>query len=371
MFLGITRPILSLFAQSLGASLTLVGALSLVVGLTQLSLAIVIGTASDRYGRKKILLLGMVCLSLTAGSIALTTQPNWLLPTQIFLGLGFVGTITISIAYMADVVSVEERSLAIGMVATMMGLGYATGAWLGGTTAEYWGYVNTYWLAAAMGVVGASVAWFGLPNHQQTTKTHHTSNNVRFGQQIIAFIQDPMIVAISFGAFLIFLVFGGLVIAFFPIYTYGLGLSQATIGSMLAARALASTLARLPGGALALRIPGHWILLTALLVDMIFAFALPRTESPVFLMGLLIAEGVAYGLYLTIGQTLITTYAAESSRGTALGTYATVTGVGGSIMPFFLGSIADISGLASAYYVTGGLVIVGIVLLAWVSFRHG
>lgn len=371
MVLGMTRPILSLFSQSLGASLSLIGALSLVVGLTQLGSAVAIGTFSDRHGRKGVLITGMLLLGLTAVLIGVTSQPGLLLPTQILLGLGFVCTITISTAYVADVVTDRDRSLAIGLTTTMMGLGYATGAWLGGTAADTWGYTTAYLLAAGLAVFGSGVAWIGIPSRKDGLRPTVGTHKSHVYQQAASFIKDPMIMAISFGAVLIFLVFGGLVIAFFPVYAYGLGISPAIIGIMLAARALASTLARLPGGALAVKIPGYWLLMVAMVLAMIFAFCLPQTQRPLLLMALLLGEGIGYGLYLTLGQTMIATFAGVGSRGAALGMYSMMTGIGGSLLPFFLGITADHFGLASIYYLTGFLLVAGIAFLLIISRRVG
>ena len=86
-----------------------------------------------------------------------------------------------------------------------------------------------------------------------------------------------------------------------------------------------------------------------------------------FLMLLLIAEGIGYGLYFTIGQTMLTSYAGVASLGAAMGTFSMMTGIGGSLLPFFLGIAADGFGLASIYYLTGLLLIAGVIFLITVS----
>ena len=371
MFLGMTRPLLSLFAQSLGASLSLIGALALMMGLTQLGLAVVIGSISDRRGRRGVLIAGMGSLAIAGVLIALTSQPGLLVPIQILLGIGLVTTISISTAYVADVVPTEQRSVAIGLTTTMMGLGFAVGSWLGGTSAEYWGFPAAFLLAAAMAVIGGGLAWFGIPKRRirDGAQVERDGQNRQGFRQFVTFLKNPMVLVISFGALLIFVVFGGLVILFFPIYANGLGISPAIIGLMLATRALVSTLARLPGGALAAKMPGHWLLVTAILLAIVFALLLPQTQRPLFLMALLIAEGIGYGLYFTVGQTMLTTYASAASLGAAMGTFSMMTGIGGSLLPFVLGIAADGFGLASIYYLTGLLLIAGVILLITVSRR--
>lgn len=366
MILGSMRPVLSLFATSLGASLTLVGTLSLVVGLTQLSSGVIIGTISDRQGRKGVLMGGMLFLGLAALLMALTTNPYLLLPIQVLLGLGFVSTITVGLAYTADVVTDGDRNVTFGLVTTTMGLGYAAGSALGGRAAEMGGYPATYFLAAALAVTGFLLTWAWLPGRPAGLSLA-SSRTTPLAHQIRAMITNPVILAVCTGGMLIHLMFGGVVVAFFPLYAHGLGISQAVIGSIFAVRALASTLARLPGGTLATRFAGPRILLVALVLAMLVALALPQLEGAAALTGLLLIEGVAYGLYFTIAQATIAGYADGSSRGAALGMYGTVTGVGDSLLPFFLGIVADAFGLFTVFYVVGALLALGAGLMARVA----
>lgn len=70
---------------------------------------------------------------------------------------------------------------------------------------------------------------------------------------------------------------------------------------------------------------------------------------------MLVAEGVAYGAFLTSGQTSVLTQSAEASRGAALGVYAAAGSVGDSVLPFALGYVADTAGLNAVFYIVGAL----------------
>jgi MFS family permease len=367
--LGMTRPILSLFAQNLGASLTLVGSLSLVVGITQLSSGVIIGAISDRRGRKGVLLVGMLFLGLTSLLFALTTTPYLLLPIQVLLGLGFIGTIIITVAYAADVVPVQERSLTIGLVTTTMGLGYATGSMIGGTVAELWGYRIAYFTATGLAVVGLLIGWRWVPRKRGSGPIG-VQTDLPVREQLRVLLVDPLILAVCVGALAVYLAFGGMVVAFFPIYAHGLGVSRAAIGTMFAVRALASTAARLPGSALATRFSNRWILPLAMLLSTTVAFILPQGRQPLVLALGLIGEGVAYGVFMTISQDTIAGRATESSRGAALGMYGTATSLGGNVLPFFLGLAADAFGIRSIFYIVGSFLALGTGVMAWVSARE-
>ncbi len=367
--IGMVSPTLSLYARSLGASLTLVGVLATVLGLARLSSSVVIGSLSDRRGRKNILMAGMALMAAAALLYSLATLPSALILINALFGLSFVATLTIGLATMADVASGRERSLVFGLATTAMGLGFAIGSFVGGRVAASLGYPGAYWLAASVAGIAFLVAWRGIPGQPRPTQPVE-SNGLSWRRQIGVMMANPIILAVCVGTILSNLVFGGLVVTFFPIYANGLGLGQAMIGSLFATRALASTVARLPAGVLGTIFPGYFIMLAALIISTIVAFSLPQFASPTILMFLLIGEGVAYGLFLTSGQTTIAEHADESSRGAALGIYMAAASVGDSLAPLFLGVVADRLGIYSVFYIVGSLAVLGVVAMARILMRR-
>ena len=84
---GILSPTFSLYAQSLGASLAFIGALSSIAGLTQLLTSMPIGALSDRHGRKIVLTLGMLTFAATTTLYALAPNAVLLIPGRVLAGL--------------------------------------------------------------------------------------------------------------------------------------------------------------------------------------------------------------------------------------------------------------------------------------------
>jgi MFS family permease len=369
MIIGAVSPTLSLFARSLGASLTLVGILATTMGLARLGSSVLIGTLSDRRGRKSIMVVGMACMGMATLLYAVTTTPQMLLFINALFGVGFVATLTIGLAYLADTASTRERSLVFGLATTAMGLGFALGSLMGGRMVANWGYRGAQLMALAVSVVALLVIWQGVP-HQPYRGQATGSNSSSWRQQLALMAANPIILAVCVGTILSNLIFGGLIVTFFPIYAFGLGLNQATIGSLFATRSLASTLARLPAGVLGTIFPGYFVMLVALVMSTIVAFSLPQLANPTLLMLFLIGEGVGYGLYLTSGQTTIAGYANESSRGAALGVYMAAASIGDSVAPLFLGMLADQLGIKSVFYMVGGLALLGVVLMSRILMRR-
>lgn len=363
MIIGIVSPTLSLFAQSLGASLSLVGILAATMGLARFGSSLFIGTFSDRRGRKSILMAGMALMALAALLYSVVTVPYGLLGINVLFGVGFTATLTIALAYLADVTSARERSLVFGLITTAMGLGFALGSLVGGRVAASSGYPSAYMVALVGAIVAFGLAWRGVPDQPRPTRLVGPGMP-SWERQLGIMLANPVILAACVGTILSNLVFNGLIVTFVPIYANGLGIGQALIGSLFATRALASTFARLPAGALGTIFPGYRVMLAALIGSAIVAFALPQSGNATVLMLLLMVEGVAYGLYLTSGQTTVAEHADPSSRGAALGMYMAAASVGDSVAPFFLGIVADRLGIITVFYVVSGLAVVGVIVMA-------
>ena len=368
VILGTMRPMLSRFADSLGANLAVIGVLGLVVGLSQVSTSVLVGAISDRLGRKMVLVTGMALLGITAVMIGLSKTTSVLIGTQIVLGLGFSASITTSIVYISDLVPKNRRGLAFGIGTTMMGLGYSLGSLLGGVVAQYWGYRSVYFVAALLSVIGLGIALMCLDcMPAKDGSRSRTLSSLRFIRSIFS---DNMVLVISLGGLLVFMVFGGLVVMFFPIYASSLGLSPATIGALFAMRTIASTLARLPGGFLARSKAGGWLLPIALFGTGVFAFGVPQVSEPMMIALFLLIEGVSYGLYLTVGQLFIVNASDERYRGVVLGSYATITAVGAGVIPFFLGIAANSVGLESMFRGASMMVFAGAGIMFLTTMRY-
>jgi len=147
---GIILPILPLHAQRLGGSGAWVGALLTAYALAQFVAAPVLGALSDRYGRRRLLLLAlagsMVSLALTgvAGSLAL------LLLARLVAG-GFGGAIAVGQAYAVDLAPGKHRTHALGLVGASVGLGFVVGPGVGaGLAAAGMGFTGICLVAAAL-----------------------------------------------------------------------------------------------------------------------------------------------------------------------------------------------------------------------------
>ena len=367
LVVGVFSPTFSLYAVGLGASLTFIGLLSSVVGLTRILASIPIGMISDAVGRKGVLLSGMLVLALSAYLYAIVTNPAWLLPIRVLTGLVISSTFFIGMAYVGDMVEKRDRGLVSGIYTTCMGLGFTVGSWLGGHLADSIGYAATFRWAAVAALLGSAIAWWGLAGRSRL-RTRTGPPVSPFGK-LGLLARRPDLLAASLGYLLIILMFDAAIVNFFPLYAATLSIGQAAIGSMLALRALASTSVRLPTGLLTTRLPSQRLMVAALILGMVMVFAICCLADPVLLTLVLAGEGICFGMYLVSAQTYVTERFEESDRGTAMGVYSMTGSIGSLVGPFVLGAVADFWGLQTVFLVTAGTVLVGIMLFLYMLKR--
>lgn len=130
---GIVLPLLPLYADRFGASGLTVGLLVTVYSVAQFFMAPLWGRLSDRYGRRPILLLGLVGSAVAYLVFAWAGSVAALFASRILGGIGG-STIPVAEAYIADVTPPERRAGNMGLIGAAFGLGFTVGPALGGIT---------------------------------------------------------------------------------------------------------------------------------------------------------------------------------------------------------------------------------------------
>ncbi|MEZ4622003.1 MAG: MFS transporter [Caldilineaceae bacterium] len=352
LVMGIIVPTFSLFATSLGASLALVGALTGMSGLTSIVVAVPIGVLSDQRGRKVISVAGMALFSLSSLLYTVVPSPLWLFPVRVVGSLGLAAVFMIGVAYIGDITTRSERGLALGLYSTAMALGFTIGPALGGLVAERYGYAASYRVAALIALIGLVVALRGLVGDRPSDTRHAQANTAAgkttgFRQKLRLMVSQSDMLAASLANLGNNIVFTT-VFSFVPLYAATLGIGEATLGTMFALRGLASAAARIPTGLMADHF-GRILMIGGLCSAVVIMVTLALSRAPLLITVLLIADGIAYGLFLTAGQTHVTALAAEGDRGRAMGIYTMAGSIGSAAGPVLMGIVAEWFGLAIVF----------------------
>jgi DHA1 family tetracycline resistance protein-like MFS transporter len=116
--------------------------------LMQFLFSPMMGSLSDRYGRRPVLLLSAAGLGLDYVLMALAPNLWWLALGRIIAGLTTASFTTVY-AYMADVTTPEERARAYGLIGAAFSGGFILGPLIGGAVGQL-GPRAPFWFAAGL-----------------------------------------------------------------------------------------------------------------------------------------------------------------------------------------------------------------------------
>ncbi|MDE2803734.1 MAG: MFS transporter [Gemmatimonadota bacterium] len=131
---GIVLPLLPFYARDLGAGGLQVGLLVTVYSAVQLVMAPLWGRISDRFGRRRVLILGLLGSAAAYVIFARADSLALLFLSRIVGGIGG-STIPVAQAYIADVTPPTRRAGNMGLIGAAFGLGFVIGPALGGILA--------------------------------------------------------------------------------------------------------------------------------------------------------------------------------------------------------------------------------------------
>lgn len=163
---GIVFPIMPDLMARLGAGDTAEGALwagilMAAYATAQFAFGPVVGSISDAFGRKPVLLAALGFLALDYVLMALAGSLWLLLLGRTLAGLAGATYITAT-AYISDVTPKERRAARFGLVGAAFGLGFVLGPALGGLAAS-WHVTAPFWLAAALAALNLGFGLIVLP----------------------------------------------------------------------------------------------------------------------------------------------------------------------------------------------------------------
>lgn len=128
---GIILPLLPYIAEKYQATPLQIGILSAVYSFFQLIASPVLGRLSDRYGRKKLLIISQLGSAFGYLLLGLAGNLSLLFLSRIIDGITG-GNISIAQAYIADVTTKENRAKGMGLIGAAFGLGFIFGPAIGG-----------------------------------------------------------------------------------------------------------------------------------------------------------------------------------------------------------------------------------------------
>lgn len=158
--IGAVLPVLPFYLREMGASPFVFGLVLATEALSQSAASPLLGQLSDRFGRKRVLLVSQAVAVVSLLLLALAPSIFTVLLARFLFGLT-AGNFSAAAAYAADNSTPATRRQAIGIVNAGLGLGAIVGAGLSSVLSEI-SLTAPIYMALALSTSGVVVTTFGL-----------------------------------------------------------------------------------------------------------------------------------------------------------------------------------------------------------------
>ncbi len=171
--IGIIIPVIPKLLQELNHSgiseaAKLGGWLAFAYAFTQFIFAPFMGSLSDRFGRRPVLLISLLAFAVDYLVLALAPTVTWLFVGRIIAGITGA-SISTAMAYISDVSTPENKAKNFGLVGAAFGIGFIIGPVIGGLLGQYGSRVPFY-AAAVLCLVNFIYGYFVLPESLKPEK---------------------------------------------------------------------------------------------------------------------------------------------------------------------------------------------------------
>jgi MFS family permease len=160
-------PIFSAYAVRYpGATIALAGIAFGSYALTQCIFQIPLGWASDRWGRKRVLVIGLALFGLGSVGCGLAQNISQLIIARVIQGSGAVGSV--ALAALADLTRPSVRAQAFTITGIAIGSAFMIGILGGPLLAASIGLSGLFYVLAALAFIAMLLAVTSFPQHQRS-----------------------------------------------------------------------------------------------------------------------------------------------------------------------------------------------------------
>ncbi len=388
--IGMVVPILSVYADTLGASSFWIGVVFAAFSFSRTVCMPVFGRMSDRYEKKHMMAAGLFFYAVI--SLGYIIAPTVLLLTFVRFVHGIASAMIapVAMAYLGGIAVKGEEAHIMSRFQASMLFGFGAGPLMGGVIYDAFGFSASFYALMAFSALACLIVVLFLPEERALsmgnptdgkdpmTPCSETGDRVgkesQAGRQVFRRLLSTPLYG---GTMLISFVseFGMIaILVFIPLFVPLLGISPAGAGLIISLNVFVAGTLQMAFGRIGDRtnrwmfiIPGSLIFAVTL-----FLFPLCTTLTGFLMVSLVNATGALF-FFPAVSATMV-----EAGRvygmGTTMGIYNSVRGVSGIIAPLTGGLIADAFGLEAVFIMVGGFIAAGAVvfflLVAPSAYRH-
>lgn len=352
--IGMVWSILAVYAQSLGASTVMVGAMTAAYGGARLLINVPAGIAADRYGRRRVMIVGLAVLAVGAFSTMTLGGFGPLLLSLLVIGSGSSIYATAAMAAMADMSTPERRVADMASYQGANMLGIAVGPGVGGLAAALWGYGAPFLLLGVLALAAAFCLWWIVP-----AGPRRQAVELGGAAPVWRGSGAPLLIGLGLATYGVFFARVAANWVLMPLVaTETIGMTVGQVGLLLTAGAIAN-LTVLPMTSAATRRFGRMAVVVGSMVATLVSLALLASAHSVAMAW---ASAIILGAASGMAGPTISAFAVDAAPpgrlGPAIGMLRTMSDLGVVTGPFIVGTAVDMLG----WGYPGGLLVAGLVL---------
>jgi len=356
--LGIIWPLVPVYAMELGAGGLLVGLIIASFNVARVLLNPFSGRFSDRFGRKRFIVVGLLAYAGVGVCYVLPAQAETLILIRFLHGLASVLVVPIAMALTADVAPKEKLGLYMGTLNMAVMLGLGIGPVLGGTIRDHFGMNAAFYTMGALALFTCLLVMIWIPADARQDFSRERSPIVPFRKMLAH--------RTVFGIFMMrfFTASGqGTVYTFLPILALQLHLSSSQVGILLGANIFLIAFLQRSFGALADRINPKHLVIYGTLASGLTVLGMPFVEGFVMILALNILMGMANGAALPGGLVIIGRLGRSMGMASLMSLTDAAWSLGMIVSPILSGIILDTIGLSYTFVMGSLLIMAGCVLV--------
>ncbi len=169
---GIIMPVFARRLGEFGDGVAALGWMTMAFALSQLIAAPIMGSLTDKYGRRPFVLIALFAFALTNVGYLLAQSTPQFIAVRVAGGAMTAGLFPAAMGIVADIVPEEDRARWIGVIMGGYGVGFIFGPALGGFLYDGWGFAAPFILSTVLSLLALTAAFIVVPEtHPRSART--------------------------------------------------------------------------------------------------------------------------------------------------------------------------------------------------------
>jgi DHA1 family multidrug resistance protein-like MFS transporter len=168
---GAVIPVRTIYAREHGSTMAELGMMASGFLLGQFLFQIPGGWLSDRWGRKPLLIAGIVASGLVSFLFLANDNPWYFIALRFIEGAASGALVPAANAYVIDVVPPKERGAAFGWIGAANSAGFMMGPAIGGVVSDWYGYVAPFVFGGIASLATAALLMAKMSNTKPGGRT--------------------------------------------------------------------------------------------------------------------------------------------------------------------------------------------------------